>query len=735
MVEGQTSVDRGATATDVRRAPRVAADVLRDENLALLDAIVGRLEAILDVATFGRYAESGGEEEAEAYRNAARQRNEERVQLERRIAALRRAATARGLLFPLDELRERFALDDFETEVLCFALAPVIDLSFRKRIARFKDNILLDYTDADLICGLVFPDRVERLRARDYFLRDGRLRRHKLVEMVHPKDVSSEQLLSDEIRLPSRVTNFLLGRSGLDRTIAELATLRDPSATLDDVVLADEVLAGVRTVVSHQEATNADEGAMGGGALVLQLAGAPGTGKSLLAEAIAHRLGRKLLEVDCTRIGPPERSPNAVLGEIFYAAGVHGAVLCLDHCEAVFGESSARLPSFFSLFETFSGLVVLVTSEPKKLDFTLERWVAVSLKIEVPEGPLRERIWKNLLPEAVPLAEDVDLEDLASLFEISGGAIRNAVRLAVKRSFGDASGRNRVTQRTLAEAAHAQLRADMDDYSFKSHVGLSLDHIVLPPDVFVQIEHVLDAARHRTFVMNKWGFGKRLVTGKGIVFMLTGEPGTGKTLCAEILAAELELNLYRVSIPNIMSKYIGETEKNISKIFAAARASQSMLLFDEADALFAKRVKVERSVDRFSNMEVNLLLQEIERFEGIVILTTNLERDLDKAFQRRINFKTRFPFPDAEHREKIWRILIPPECPLGDDVDFEALAKAFELTGGYIKNVILRAAYRAAKTRAPITMEHFRLAAEAECQQAGKLYRDVREFYADDYPD
>ena len=343
MVEGQTSVDRGATATDVRRAPRVAADVLRDENLALLDAIVGRLEAILDVATFGRYAESGGEEEAEAYRNAARQRNEERVQLERRIAALRRAATARGLLFPLDELRERFALDDFETEVLCFALAPVIDLSFRKRIARFKDNILLDYTDADLICGLVFPDRVERLRARDYFLRDGRLRRHKLVEMVHPKDVSSEQLLSDEIRLPSRVTNFLLGRSGLDRTIAELATLRDPSATLDDVVLA---------------------GARGGGALVLQLAGAPGTGKSLLAEAIAHRLGRKLLEVDCTRIGPPERSPNAVLGEIFYAAGVHGAVLCLDHCEAVFGESSARLPSFFSLFETFSGLVVLVTSEP-----------------------------------------------------------------------------------------------------------------------------------------------------------------------------------------------------------------------------------------------------------------------------------------------------------------------------------------------------------------------------------
>jgi SpoVK/Ycf46/Vps4 family AAA+-type ATPase len=174
-----------------------------------------------------------------------------------------------------------------------------------------------------------------------------------------------------------------------------------------------------------------------------------------------------------------------------------------------------------------------------------------------------------------------------------------------------------------------------------------------------------------------------------------------------------------------MSKYIGDTEKNIAKVFSAARASHSMLLFDEADALFTKRVKVERSVDRFSNMEVNLLLQEIERFEGIVMLTTNLERDLDTAFQRRITFKIEFPFPGADHREKIWKKLIPPECPVDSGVDFGELAEAFELSGGHIKNVILRAAYSAASRGQAIGLSHFRVAAESECRSAGKLYRHI----------
>lgn len=724
----------------VRTAPAAASpdtDRLREElNLAYLDAVLARLEGLVDAATYLRYAESAPLEEAQQYDHVIAQRQAEMAAAESRAAELRRQAAAHGVTLPLDQLRERYGLDETEVEILCFALAPTLDLSFRKRIARYKDNILLDFTDPDLICNLLFSSRVERLRARDYFLRDARLQRYKLVHLVHPKEVSSEQLLSDEVRLPTRVINFVLGKDTLDKSIADLAELVQPNVPLADVVLPADVIEDVRQIVEHHSMPvggprPVDETA-GDRGLVLQFGGPPGTGKTLFAGAIAHHLGRKLLHVDCSKLAAADAATfRALIEEIFFEAGVHGAVLCLDHCEAMLGERNPKLATVYQQFETFDGLLLLITNEPKSLDFSLERWVAFSIRFEVPGGDLRERIWRQHMPPDAPLAKDVDFQDLATLFEISGGHIRNAVHLALKRSLALPPAERRIDQAMLTQAAHAQLRADMDDYSQKSRVGLTFDHLVLPEDEMTQVRQVLDACRNRTFVMNKWGFGKRLTTGKGIVCMFTGEPGTGKTLCAEILASHLGLSLYQVSIPKIMSKYIGDTEKNIAKIFSAARANHSMLLFDEADALFTKRVKVERSVDRFSNMEVNMLLQEIERFEGIVILTTNLERELDKAFQRRINFKIRFPFPDEKQRLRIWETLVPPECPLGEDVEFELLAKAFELAGGHIKNVVLRAAYVAAVQRDPINMEHFRIAAEAECRSAGKLYRDIREFYDD----
>jgi SpoVK/Ycf46/Vps4 family AAA+-type ATPase len=182
-----------------------------------------------------------------------------------------------------------------------------------------------------------------------------------------------------------------------------------------------------------------------------------------------------------------------------------------------------------------------------------------------------------------------------------------------------------------------------------------------------------------------------------------------------------------VSIPKIVSKYVGETEKNISKIFASARANHSMLLFDEADSLFGKRVtNVESSIDRFSNMETNLLLQEIERFDGIVILTTNLDKNMDDAFARRIMFKIDFPKPDIRNREAIWRKLVPKDCPVADDIDYQELAESFELAGGNIKNAVVRAAYRAAERRDMITREDIEFAAEKECINAGKLFRATR---------
>jgi SpoVK/Ycf46/Vps4 family AAA+-type ATPase len=384
------------------------------------------------------------------------------------------------------------------------------------------------------------------------------------------------------------------------------------------------------------------------------------------------------------------------------------------------------LPAIFAEFERWNGLAILCTTDASLLDSSLERWVVYQYEFEPPEMPERERLWELHLPTDVPCADDVHLEQLASQYELTGNQIKNAVLVATNYALSRDPMAPILTLDCLKRASHTQMRASLSQYARRSKVKLTLEDLVLPVAEKSEIESILDAARHRTFVMTRWGFGKKLTTGKGIVIMFCGEPGTGKTLCAEIMAQMLDLQLYHVSIPQVMSKYIGETEKNISQIFQTAKANHAMLLFDEADALFTSRVKVETSVDKFANMETNLLLQEIERFEGIVILTTNLDKQIDKAFQRRIQFKVTFPFPEAEQRSLIWEHLFPPECPLSDDMDWDLLGKSFEISGGHIKNSVLRAAYRAACTGGTVTMETVRFAAEQECKQAGKLFRSFK---------
>jgi SpoVK/Ycf46/Vps4 family AAA+-type ATPase len=249
-----------------------------------------------------------------------------------------------------------------------------------------------------------------------------------------------------------------------------------------------------------------------------------------------------------------------------------------------------------------------------------------------------------------------------------------------------------------------------------------MDVLVLPDDEKAQIEEIIAAGKNRAQVLYQWGFSEKLPTGKGLVVLLSGDPGTGKTLAAEVIGAELGLQLYRVNPAKVVSKYVGETEKNLNEILAQAKSTHSILFFDEADALFSTRVaKVETANDRFVNMETNFLLQQLERYEGIVILATNLETSIDQAFKRRIAYHVTIPFPKPVDRERIWRTLLPARAPVAE-IDFVKLGKTFELSGGHIKNAILRAAYTAAQKREPISHQLLSDAAEHECAAAGKLF-------------
>jgi SpoVK/Ycf46/Vps4 family AAA+-type ATPase len=236
------------------------------------------------------------------------------------------------------------------------------------------------------------------------------------------------------------------------------------------------------------------------------------------------------------------------------------------------------------------------------------------------------------------------------------------------------------------------------------------------------LREFLGRIRHRSQVYERWGFDRIVTSSRGLTALFEGGPGTGKSMVAGIIAREIGFDLYRVDLSRVLSKWIGETETNLGTIFDAAEEGQAVILFDEADSLFAKRTEVKTSVDRYANVEVNYLLQRLDTFEGIAILTTNNAGSMDAAFRRRLTLRLNFPFPDEGSREQLWRVHLPSELPIEGELDLAKLAQRHQLSGGYIRNIVLRAAFlAAAEERGAVTQAHLERAVTLEYRDKGKL--------------
>jgi SpoVK/Ycf46/Vps4 family AAA+-type ATPase len=354
----------------------------------------------------------------------------------------------------------------------------------------------------------------------------------------------------------------------------------------------------------------------------------------------------------------------------------------------------------------------------------------LNFEFRVPPPPDRLLLWQEALANCA-VAPVADLSTLAARFALTGGAIQNACREAVARASLCGSLCAGVTLEDLESAARSQSNQGLRRFAAKVVPFCDWNSLVLPSHALRQLRDVCAAQKYREVVYSQWGFAQRLSMGKGLNVLFCGASGTGKTMAAGILARELGLDLYKIDLSIVVSKYIGETEKQLSLIFREAQSSNAILFFDEADALFGKRSEVKDAHDRYANVEVAYLLQKMEEYEGIVMLATNLKKNIDEAFTRRMHHVVEFPFPDAEHRERIWRGIIPPDAPLANDVDFGFLARQFELAGGNIRNVALAAAFLAAEEGSAIRMEHCLVATALELQKVGKLpsRADFREHY------
>ncbi|MBV8762583.1 MAG: ATP-binding protein [Deltaproteobacteria bacterium] len=354
--------------------------------------------------------------------------------------------------------------------------------------------------------------------------------------------------------------------------------------------------------------------------------------------------------------------------------------------------------------------LVLATSTTR----VARRWTRPCVQIELPrlDGNACGRVWKR----AIPQAADSDVEYLASMYPLSPALISAAGRAAKAQC-----GISKLQPEHIEAGVRTVLDHALAGLATRVNVTQTWDDLVIPEDQFASLIELIARIRDRRRVYEDWGYADKIGRGLGVAALFSGPPGTGKTMAAGLVARELRCEIYQVDVSKITSKWIGETEKNLAALFDAAEAGHAILLFDEADTLFGKRTDVKSSNDRHANQEVNFLLQRIESYTGMCILTTNHESAMDEAFRRRLAVHVRFPMPEVEERKHLWRTLVPASAPTRGELRFHELAERFVMSGGHIRNAALRAAFLAASEDAAITHETLARAARLEYEAIGKI--------------
>jgi hypothetical protein len=545
------------------------------------------------------------------------------------------------------------------------------------------------------------------------------LRRHRLVEVV---DKAAELGASATVRAAPRLVRWLVEGAGLDDEVAEFATLYWPSAepqlTPAALVALEQLVDETQTFLSNQRRLVAETGRS---LTDLTLRGPRGSGRAELAVEAARRLGVPLIRADVGALaGQP--SPAEAAAALLRETVLLDAQLLLTSAESLNSadESIARLRMTLG---TSAAPLLLTSSGDEQVRLAAGRSMVLR-DVRIVSAHTRKAIWAELLPE-------VPSEEVASLYRVGVGAIGRSALGARLRATVRHSGR--AALRDVQEAVRAEFETDLGTVATRVDVSQTWDDLVVPDETGRTVAELVDQLRHRATVLGRWGFSRKLGKGLGTTALFSGEPGTGKSMVAGLIAKELGLELYQIDLSRVISKWIGETEKNLAKVFDAAETGHVVLLFDEADALLGKRTTdVKNANDRFANIETNYILQRLEAFHGVAILTSNLQSAIDPALARRLSFELRFPFPDEEQRAEIWRRMLPEELPTVGAIDYELLARRFELSGGYIRNIVLRAAYLAAAEAgesldgAGLSMAHLLRAAESEYRDHGMLVAQGR---------
>jgi len=491
-----------------------------------------------------------------------------------------------------------------------------------------------------------------------------------------------------------RVKALALGETALDPNLDGVASVVCPIAT-------SELIVDATVVEQIDEALAEVEG-------FVLLTGRIGLGRRSLLVAAAAREGHEVLQIDCRALSGVRDVVRRQLRVIARELTLLQRVPVFVHLEAL--AERGDIPDRLDLLDQeISGLVLATANRA-----VARHWKRVPTVIEVapPTTAERAKLWSRAIPEA----SSGDAELMATMYPLSPALILAAGTVARRRARKSA-----MTTTHIAAGVRSVLDDRLVGLATRIDVTQSWSDLVVPEDQATALFELGARVRRRGVVYEKWGFGKKVGKGLGVTALFSGPPGTGKTMAACLVAKDLGVEIYRVELSKIVSKWIGETEQNLAALFDAAEACHAVLLFDEADALFGKRTEVRSSNDRHANQEVNFLLQRIETFTGICFLATNHETAIDEAFRRRLSIHIHFPMPEVEERKALWRAMLPPDAPVDAKLGIDALAETFEMSGGYIKNAVLRAAFLAADSTGLIDGPLLAKAAQLECEAMGQV--------------
>jgi hypothetical protein len=499
-------------------------------------------------------------------------------------------------------------------------------------------------------------------------------------------------------RVTTRSLQYLCGSDELDPALQRCGALLVAPPEADFAYAASTVALLTRAF------TDGDD-------VVIGIDGPDGVGRRSIVATVAATVGKQVVALDAARASKEPAQFRAELRALKHECWLRQAfplVACVDQL------AEACLPLLDTLLDgsVLSGPKLVTGASGTQLPHLDTR--VLRTRVDPPGGPARIVIWRRALggteqPDAVTKA--------IQHYSLTPGTIHRAAAnsLMLARSAPlDAA--------MIRAGVAAEVQERFGELARRVSVTQTWNDLVLPTDTLDDIKAFVSRASHTGVVYDTWGFRDKLQRGLGLAALFSGPPGTGKTMVAGLIANDLDLDLYQVDLSQVVSKWVGETEKQLGRIFDAASMGHALLLFDEADALFAKRTEVKSSNDRYANLEVNYLLQRIEAFDGVAILTTNLETSVDPALKRRLAIEIPFYPPEVAERERLWQAMLPASAPRGDDLNFAALAQGFDdLCGGNIRNAVLRAAFLAAAEGKPIRQTHLLRAARSEYRALGKV--------------